>query len=265
MKNSESVTQTRNVTKLYPQGVSSCFAHEKSVLLIENHTPKKTSFKSYLKSENFMVIKAMVNQNLITEVVNNQPDIVVINMPFLALNAADISRSIRKVFQGPILVLATDNNEQAQIEAFKAGVDDYLIQPVTPSILKVRLDALYRRQPTQSKVDNKSKIQVGDITLYPHTQQCHVKNQGVHLSTFEFKLLGLLLTNVGKIMSRDSIYMRLLGREYNGEERTVDVRMSKLRDKLSSLGVEETKIETVWGRGYILNEVTHNNEILVAH
>jgi two-component system OmpR family response regulator len=82
-----------------------------------------------------------------------------------------------------------------------------------------------------------------------------VKDKRVNLSFFEFKLLALLLRNAGRVMTRDSIYHLLLGREYNGTERTVDVRISKLRDKLMTEGMAQTKIETVWGKGYILNEI----------
>jgi two-component system OmpR family response regulator/two-component system response regulator RstA len=259
MKNSTSIS------KISTQRKTSFSTLEKSILLIEDKAHRFSSFKSYLESENFMVKQSFYDKNLITAVVNNQPDIVVINIPVISLNATDISESIRAVFRGPIIVLTVNDSEQEQISAFKAGVDDYLIYPITPSILKVRLNALLRRQPNQNSENDKAKIQVGDITLYPQTQECQVKNKGVRLSTFEFKLLGLLLTNVGKIMSRDSIYTRLLGREYNGEERTVDVRVSKLRDKLSNLGVEQAKIETVWGRGYILNEVVNKHRASLPH
>ncbi len=82
-----------------------------------------------------------------------------------------------------------------------------------------------------------------------------MQGKGIRLSSFEFQLLALLLRNVGRVMTRDSIYNLLLGREYKGSERTVDVWISHLREKLISEGMQQTIIETVWGKGYILNEI----------
>lgn len=227
----------------------------KSVLLIEDQNHRFSSFRSYLESEHYLVFQHYHTDHLMQATLEVQPDIVVINISDSGMSAANHCKVLRKEFKGPIVVLTTNANEYEQVSSFNAGVDDFLIKPISPNILKVRLDALFRRQPIAQEQAKNYKVQVGDITLYPMTQKCQVENKGIHLSAFEFKLLNLLLTNVGKIMSRDSIYNQLLGREYNGEERTVDVRVSKLRDKLSNLGAKKAKIETVWGRGYIINEV----------
>ncbi len=129
------------------------------------------------------------------------------------------------------------------------------MKPVAPNVLKVRIQALFRRQPMQDNVQAPNVFQVGDVALYPQANKCHVQGKGIRLSSFEFQLLALLLRNVGRVMTRDSIYNLLLGREYNGSERTVDVRISHLRENLISEGMQQTIIETVWGKGYILNEI----------
>lgn len=227
----------------------------KSVLLVEDHLHRMSSFSPYLESEHYLVFQRYHNDNIIGAILETQPDIIVINISDSDMSASEHCKAFREKFAGPIVVLTTNANEHEQIASFNAGVDDFLVKPISPRILKVRLDALFRRQPISQAEPKNLKVQVGDITLYPMTQKCQVNGKGMHLSAFEFKLLNLLLTNVGKIMSRDLIYNHLLGREYNGEERTVDVRVSKLRDKLTNLGARKAKIETVWGRGYIINEV----------
>ena len=103
-------------------------------------------------------------------------------------------------------------------------------------------------------------FRVGDVELNPQSNSCKVQGKTVKLSSFEFQLLALLLRNAGRVMTRDTIYNVLLGREYNGSERTVDVRISRLRDKLLSQGMEKTLIETVWGKGYILKEKDFNQQ-----
>lgn len=167
----------------------------------------------------------------------------------------NICPAIRIIYKGPIMVLTNNHSEKSQINAFDVGIDDYLVKPISSAILSVRIDALLKRVQKSFNPASPDVVKVGDITLFPLAQKCQVRDKPVNLSTFEFRLLGLLLVNAGQILTRDLIYQTLLGRAYNGEERTVDVRVSKLRDKLGHVGLHQTKIETVWGKGYILTEV----------
>ncbi|MCJ8320458.1 MAG: response regulator transcription factor [Colwellia sp.] len=226
-----------------------------SVLIIEGENLHFNSNKPFLERQGFEVFQAF-DEDKAKDIINkNRPDILVVDVTLPEKNVVNLYQRLRAEFKGPIIVLTNNPTEKLQVEAFGVGIDDYLIKPVSTAILQVRIESLIRRAKQPLNNDLVNKVQVGDIILFPLAQKCEVNNKGVHLSTFEFRLLGLLLANVGKIMSRDSIYKTLLGREYNGEERTVDVRVSKLRDKLANVGLEHAKIETVWGKGYILNEI----------
>ena len=151
-------------------------------------------------------------------------------------------------------MLTAQSDDKEQVTAFNLGADDYLVKPVSPSVLKVRIQGLLRRQPMQNVQQLPAVFQVGDLSVYPNANKCHVQGRRIKLSTFEFQLVSFLIRNAGRVMTRDSIYSSLLGRQYNGSERTVDVRISRLRDKLVRQGMEKAIIETVWGKGYILNE-----------
>lgn len=229
--------------------------NKSSILLIEGENLHFNSNKALLDRQGFKIFQAFDEENAKNIIDQNRPDILVIDVTLPEKNVVNLYQRLRAEFKGPIIVLTNNPTEKLQVEAFGVGIDDYLIKPVSTAILLVRIEALLRRARQPFNNDASNKLQVGDIILFPLAQKCEVNKQGVHLSTFEFRLLGLLLANVGQIMSRDSIYQTLLGREYNGEERTVDVRVSKLRDKLASVGLEHAKIETVWGKGYILNEI----------
>jgi len=98
-----------------------------------------------------------------------------------------------------------------------------------------------------------ASLSVGDICLEPKAQRCFVNEEIVKLTGFEFNLLRLLIENEGQILSRDQLYSTLLGRVYNGAERTIDVRMSQLREKLISSNMTKVRIETIWGQGYMLS------------
>ncbi len=153
------------------------------------------------------------------------------------------------------MMLTSHDNEEDQINGFTAGADDYVIKPISPAVLKVRAQALIRRYQEKSHLLYSRKKEVGSLRLEPNSHKCYVGAKDLKLSTFEFKLLNLLIDNTGKVMTRDRIYNVLLRREYNGTERTVDVRMAKLREKLETIGFTEAQIDTVWGEGYVFNEV----------
>jgi len=151
------------------------------------------------------------------------------------------------------VLLTSQNSEQEQITAFNLGIDEYLVKPISENILNVRVDALLRRSIKAAAEDDRSHVQVGNLDLFPYSFKCQLAGKDIPLTQFEFKLLKLLADNVGKIMNRGFIYTELLGREYNGCERTVDVRVSQLRDKLTQKGEQQVRIETVWGQGYMLS------------
>jgi DNA-binding response OmpR family regulator len=226
-----------------------------TVLLIEDDKMVSTLIKSYLEKSGYNVEQAFRGDTALDKLNKHQPDIVVLDIGLPGVDGFQVCHQIREVYNGPVLILTACAQDKEQITAFNLGADDYIVKPVAPGVLQVRLEALLRRQPIQDSMRSPNVFQVGDISLFPQANKCEVKEKRISLSSFEFQLLALLLRNAGRVMTRNSIYNILLGREYNGTERTVDVRISKLRDKLLTEGMDQTKIETVWGKGYILNEI----------
>lgn len=226
----------------------------KSILLVEDDKMVSMLMKTSLEKENFEIHQCFRGDKAKQEVDRLQPDLVILDIGLPGLDGFHVCHQIREVYFGPLIVLTARQQEKEQVTALNLGADDYLIKPISPALLKARINALFRRQPLQEKESEDSLYCVGDIEVRPQAHKCQIKGLEVKLSSFEFQLLALLLRNTGRVMTRDAIYNKLLGREYNGTERTVDVRMSRLREKLESNGMDEVLIETVWGKGYILNE-----------
>ena len=226
----------------------------KTVLLVEDDRMISMLTKATLEKEGLIVHQCFRGDTVIQGLGKHQPDMVLLDIGLPGLDGFHVCHKIREVYFGPIIVITGREKEQEQIMAFNLGADDYIIKPISPNLLKARIQALFRRQPLQNNAQTPNVFQVGDIELNPQANKCNVQGISIKLSSFEFQLLALLLRNVGRVMTRDSIYNLLLGREYNGTERTVDVRISRLRDKLLSVGMQQTIIETVWGKGYVLNE-----------
>ncbi|WP_440876182.1 response regulator transcription factor [Thalassotalea sp. PLHSN55] len=224
-----------------------------SILLIESDRMVSALLKSSLERVGYTVNQVFCGESAHNAVMNFKPEIIILDISLPGVDGFSLCQTIREAFKGPLLIVTSRNSESDQITALGLGADDYLIKPVSINILKARIEALTRRVSQLTEEQSPEKIEVGDIALFPQSQQCKVKGQSIRLSGFEFQLLLLLLSNEGKVLTRDQIYNLLLGREYNGLERTIDVRISTLRDKLAKKGMKKTKIETVWGKGYILN------------
>lgn len=139
-------------------------------------------------------------------VVKHQPDLVILDIALIGVNVFNLCHSIRESFDGPLLVLTTRDNEQDQITALGLGVDGYLTRTVSFNLLKARVEAIARRSPKHNTSQPPQKVEVGDIALYPQAKTCKVNGQSIKLSGFEFQLLLLLLSNVGKVLTRDQIY-----------------------------------------------------------
>lgn len=226
---------------------------ERSILLIGNDQQLSDLFQQQLRGHGYQVQQKQPDKSIEESIVKNKPEMVILDIGFSDLSSLHLIVIIRAVFSGPLILLTSCDSEQEQIMSFKLGVDEYLVKPISKNIFDVRVSALFKRLVKSQSIDNQTQIQAGDLTLFPFALKCQVNKQPVALTQFEFKLLHLLVSNEGKIMSRDLIYKTLLGREYNGSERTVDVRVSQLRDKLIRQGQQQTRIETVWGQGYMLN------------
>jgi len=229
-------------------------AHENStILLIGNDQRLSNQFKNQLYTHGYQVIQKHRDENILTSISLNKPYLIILDIGFSNLAMMRIISKIRAIFNGPLVLLTSRDSEKEQVTAFNLGADEYLVKPVSENILNVRIDSLFRRFTKKTVTDQQTQIQLGDLTLYPYTYKCQLGGENIPLTQFEFKLIRLLADNVGKIMSRDLIYKSLLGREYNGSERTVDVRVSQLRDKLTKTNQSNIQIETVWGQGYMLN------------
>ncbi|ALO33960.1 two-component system response regulator [Colwellia sp. MT41] len=230
------------------------------LLLIENEQYLSEAFAIHGTNLGYQTIKVstgeVVSKELPRYLVDNQPNMIVLDVGFADSVKLLLIRDIRALFDGLLVVVSSKNSEQEQIDAFTLGADDYLVKPMNNRILMLRIAALFSRQNNKSNQVALASLTVGDVCLQPKSQKCFINGALVKLTTFEFKLLKVLLEHQGKILSRDQLYNTLLRRVYNGVERTLDVRMSQLREKLTLAGMKKNQIETVWGQGYMFNNLS---------
>jgi len=229
------------------------------LLLIETEHYLSNTFAESTNESFYNTIKAPLDERLgqwlKSQLSVNQPNMIVIDIGISTNDEVPLISNIRALFDGLIFVVSGKNSEQEHINVLKNGADDYLHKPMDKRILMLRIEGLFRRQRTFSAQVELASISLGDICLQPKSQKCFVGGEGVKLTSFEFNLLKTLIQQQGKILTRDQLYSSLLRRTYNGVERTLDVRVSQLREKLTVAGMQKNKIETVWGQGYMLTNI----------
>tara|TARA_R100001377_G_scaffold38574_1_gene21489 strand:- start:118 stop:888 length:771 start_codon:yes stop_codon:yes gene_type:complete len=232
---------------------------QRKLLLIENDHYLS---KAFLDNGNQSIYQTkeirtgeVLSQELESYLVDHRPSMIVLDVGFSNSAQLLIIRDLRALFDGLLVIVSSKNSEQEQVDAFKLGVDDYLLKPIDTRILMMRIEALFRRQSNKANQVELASLTMGDVCLQPKSQKCFINGEVVKLTTFEFNLLKSLVEHQGKILSRDQLYSTLLRRVYNGVERTLDVRMSQLREKLTLAGMKNNQIETVWGQGYMFNNI----------
>ena len=233
---------------------------QKKLLLIENDQYLSKAFAIHAANFGHQTTKIrtgeVLSQELKCYLIDHRPNMIVLDVGFADSIQLLIIRDIRALYDGLLVVVSSKNSEQEHIDAFTLGADDYLLKPINCRVLMMRIEALFRRQNNKINQVELASLTVGDVCLQPKSQKCFINGEVVKLTSFEFNLLKALLEHQGKILSRDQLYSTLLRRVYNGVERTLDVRMSQLREKLTLAGMQKNQIETVWGQGYMFNNIS---------
>ncbi|MBU2872021.1 response regulator transcription factor [Colwellia sp. E2M01] len=233
---------------------------KQKLLLIEDSGYLSQAFLVNDINALYQTTKVTKSESLKAELANyldeHRPDMIVLDIGFCDSEDLTVINDIRHLYDGILFIVSDKKSEEEQITALKFGVDDYLVKPLDSQILMMRIDGLLRRQSKAVNQVDLASLTMGDVCLQPKSQKCFINGQGVKLTTFEFNLLKSLVEHQGNILSREELYNTLLRRSYNGVERTLDVRMSQLREKLTGAGMKDSQIETVWGQGYMFNHIS---------
>jgi DNA-binding response OmpR family regulator len=168
------------------------------------------------------------------------------------MDGIEVCRRVREAgLTLPILMLTARGEEADRVMGLELGADDYLPKPFSPRELLARIRALLRRSQGQL-VEKGGTVRRGPLALNAETREVKLRGKEVHLTSYEFELLRLLMLDAGRVLSRDQILDRLKGEEFESFDRSIDVHISKLRQKLEDNPKEPRLIKTVRGVGYQL-------------
>ena len=222
------------------------------VILVEDDVRLATLTAQFLKANGFEVEMIHDGADAAKQIIAMQPDMVILDIMLPNQDGFSICRAIQDEYSGPILFLSAKDSDFDQVKGLEIGADDYVIKPVEPFVLLARLNALLRR--CQYKPKSQDSLSLGKLQIDKADRRVFLDSEEIELTSYEFDLLWTLASNAGETQSREFIYKHVVGRDYDGLDRSVDVRISRLRKKLGDNLEQPFRLITVWGKGYLCSK-----------
>ncbi len=223
------------------------------VLLFDDDQKLARLLAEYLGGQGFSLAHAPDGPRDLAMAATGSYDAVLLDLMLPGMDGLSVCRKLREAGQAlPILMLTARGEEADRVVGLELGADDYVPKPFSPRELLARLRALLRRaNPAR---EGEARIERGALALDPRTREVTLAGQPVRLTSYEFELLRLLMLEAGRVLSRDRILDKLKGEEFESFDRSIDVHVSRLRQKLGDNPREPRLIKTVRGVGYLLAE-----------
>ena len=221
------------------------------LLLIEDDVRLAGLVSDYLEQENFVITVRHQGDVAVKDFDPDAVDVIVLDLMLPGMNGLEVCSRLRKSFAGPILILTAKSSDIDHVMGLELGADDFVTKPIEPPVLLARLRALLRRARPAAARPAEEELRFGKLVIDLASRQVRLGDEEIDLTTHEFELLCLLAKNAGTVLSRDAIYNSLRRIEYDGMDRTVDVRISRLRRKLGDNAEQPARIRTIWGKGYL--------------
>lgn len=223
---------------------------EPRILVVEDDPKLAAMIADYLREQGFRADVEGRGDRAIPRILAEQPGLVVLDLMLPGADGLAVCREVRAGYSGPILMLTARGEENDEVLGLELGADDYLAKPVRPRLLLARIRALLRR-PRPAPEGKNEHLVIGDLALRPDSREALVRGAKLSLTSGEFDLLWLLASNAGQVVSREFLHKQLVGTDYSDFERSIDLRISRLRHKLEQAAVSPEPIKTIRGVGYL--------------
>jgi two-component system response regulator CpxR len=221
------------------------------ILIIDDDTELTDLLKQYLEPEGFGVTCVHDGENGIKKALNQPFDAIILDVMLPKLNGFEVLKAIREHSDTPVLMLTARGDDIDRIVGLEIGADDYLPKPCNPRELLARLRAILRR--TQKTPVHKPIIEQHDIVVDCAKRIVTLLGKELELTNAEFNILEMLIKSPGQAFSKEELTEYALGRKFTAYDRSIDVHISNLRNKLGDNPEGETLIKTVRGFGYLFN------------
>lgn len=221
---------------------------EKHILVVEDDISLAEWISDYLLDHSYEVTVASQGDFALEMIAEEIPDLVLLDVMLPVKNGFDVCKEARAFYAGPILFMTACVEDGDEIRGLDVGADDYLTKPIRPQVLLARIKALLRRVGDE---EQKQQLVFDSLVLNATAKSVTIDKQPLDLNANEFDVLWLLALKAGTIVSRNELVAQLRGIEYDGLDRSVDIRISRLRKKLQEALSQPYKVKTIRGKGYL--------------
>lgn len=221
---------------------------KKHILVVEDDASLSEWISDYLTDHGFEVSIANRGDSALELIEADMPDLVLLDIMLPEKDGFQICKEARAYYANPILIMTACSEETDEVAGLDLGADDYINKPVKPRVLLARINALLRRE---SQLTQKHVCVYDNLRVDSNTRSVSLNNEDIMMSSNEFDVLWLLASQADQVVSRTELIKQLRGIEYNGFDRSIDIRISRIRKKLLDDPQAPKKIKTIWGKGYL--------------
>ena len=218
------------------------------IKIIEDDLSIAKELKETLENAGLEAIITTDFSNVLEELKQESVDLILLDINLPKLNGEVLLQQIRKVYNTPVIMVTSKNNELDEVLSMSYGADDYITKPYNPTILLLRIEAVLKRSMMQQEVLN-----YHDVKVIPQKGILSYQEKEIILTKNEMIIFLYLLQNKGRIVTRDELMTDLWNNNEYINDNALTVNISRLRSKLKEMNLED-KIETRKGQGYILHE-----------
>ncbi|MDQ0872459.1 two-component system OmpR family response regulator [Paenibacillus sp. V4I3] len=215
------------------------------IMIVDDDPYIRELVRVFMLKEGFDVIEASDGADALKQLESVQVDMVIMDIMMPNMDGWELCKELREHYDIPLLMLTAKGETSQKVKGFELGTDDYLVKPFEPVELAMRVKALLKRY----KIASSQTVQVGDLSMNRKTYEVAVGSESVTLPLKEFELLYKLASYPGKTFSRDQLIEQIWGFDYEGNERTVDVHINRLRERFPE-ELHAFRIATIRGLGY---------------
>lgn len=215
------------------------------LLVVEDDTHIAKLLCQFLNGEGFDATAVVSGEEALVSVRATPPELIVLDLMLPGMDGVETCLALRAFYAGPILMLTAHEGEMQEVIALNAGLDDFMHKPIRPHVLKARIQALLRRHAPVP-----ATLLIAGLRIERDSRRVYCHDEAVEFSDSEFELLWALASRAGEVVTRDVLFQNLRSKEYDGLDRSIDMRVSKLRKKLLAYTHREL-IRTLRQLGYV--------------
>jgi two-component system, OmpR family, response regulator len=218
-----------------------------TILVVDDDSHVRELVRIFLQREGFAVVEAIDGVEALEKLATRKADLVILDILMPQMDGWELCRQLRMVYDIPILMLTAKGETSQKLKGFQIGTDDYLVKPFEPLEVVARVKALLKRY----RIATSQTIRVGELCMDRKTFEVNVRGESITLPLKEFELLFKLAGSPGRTFSRDQLIEDIWGYDFDGNERTLDVHINRLRDRFPD-DRHAFRLRTIRGVGYRL-------------